>query len=61
MATTTDVPTLKINYLTKSQYDTAANNSQINANELYCVVEEVEYWMSSNEYNTLSTALDNIV
>ena len=35
MATTTDLTTLKINYLTQAQYDTALANNQINANELY--------------------------
>ena len=35
MATTTDISTLKINYLTQAQYDTALANNQINANELY--------------------------
>ena len=35
MATTTDISTLKINYLTQAQYDAALANNQINANELY--------------------------
>lgn len=35
MSTTTDLSTLKINYLTQAQYDTALTNNQINANELY--------------------------
>lgn len=35
MATTTDLSTLKINYLTQAQYDTALLNNQINADELY--------------------------
>lgn len=35
MSTTTDLSTLKINYLTQAQYDTALANNQINANELY--------------------------
>lgn len=35
MATTTDLMTLKINYLTQAQYDTAKNNGQINENEIY--------------------------
>ena len=33
--TTTNIPTLKINYLTKAQYDTALANNEINENELY--------------------------
>lgn len=35
MATTTDLSTLKINYLTQAQYDDALANNQINTNELY--------------------------
>ena len=41
MATTTDLSTLKINYLTQAQYDEALENNQINANELYCVASEI--------------------
>lgn len=35
MATTENLSTLKINYLTQAQYDTALANNQINANQLY--------------------------
>lgn len=35
MATTTDLSTLKINYLTEAQYNVALANNEINANELY--------------------------
>ena len=35
MATTTDIHTLQINYLTQAQYDTAVANNTINADELY--------------------------
>ena len=35
MSTTTNLSTLKINYLTQSQYDTALGNNQINENEIY--------------------------
>lgn len=35
MSTTTNLDTLKINYLTQDQYDTAFTNNQINANQLY--------------------------
>ena len=35
MATTTDLSTLKINYLTQEQFDTALTNNQIESNELY--------------------------
>lgn len=35
MATTTNLNTLKINYLTQAQYETALGNNEINENELY--------------------------
>ena len=35
MSTTTNLNTLKINYLTQAQYETALGNNQINENELY--------------------------
>ena len=35
MSTTTNLDTLKINYLTQAQYNTAVTNNQINANQLY--------------------------
>lgn len=35
MSTTTDLTTLKINYLTQAQYDAAVEGGTINANEIY--------------------------
>ena len=35
MSTTTQIPTLTINYLTQSQYDNALQNDQIDENQLY--------------------------
>lgn len=35
MSTTTGLETLKINYLTQAQYNTASQNGEINENELY--------------------------
>lgn len=35
MATTTDLNTLKINYLSQEQYDAAVSGGTINANEIY--------------------------
>lgn len=35
MSTTINLDTLKINYLTQAQYDTALSNDQINENEIY--------------------------
>lgn len=42
MATTTNLSTLKINYLTQAQYDAALTNSQINADELYMTPDTIE-------------------
>ena len=35
MATTTNLSTFKINYLTQTQYETALGNNQIDENKLY--------------------------
>ena len=35
MSTTTDLTTLKINYLTQAQYDAEASGGTINENEIY--------------------------
>lgn len=35
MATISNLQTLKINYLTQTQYDTALANGEINSNEIY--------------------------
>jgi hypothetical protein len=35
MSTTTNLSSLKINYLTQAQYDAAASNNTINENEIY--------------------------
>lgn len=40
MSTTTNLSTLKINYLTQTQYDTALSNNQINENEIYLTPNE---------------------
>lgn len=40
MSTTTDLSTLKINYLTKSQYDTAKAQGLIELNEIYMTPED---------------------
>ena len=42
MPTTTNLTTLKINYLTQAQYDDALANNQINGNELYFTPYEPE-------------------
>lgn len=41
MATTTNLSTLKINYLTQAQYNTALANNQINDDELYLTPDEI--------------------
>ena len=40
MSTTTDLSTLKINYLTQAQYDAAVSGGTINENELYLTPAE---------------------
>ena len=52
MPTTTNLTTLKINYLTQAQYDDALANNQINSDELYFTpqVPELEItYDSTNE------------
>lgn len=46
MATTTNLDTLKINYLTQAQYDNAKTNNQINANELYLTPHDDNYFLN---------------
>lgn len=41
--TTTDIPTLKINYLTQDLYDNALLNNQINEDELYITLTESDF------------------
>lgn len=43
MATTTNLSTLKINYLTQEQYNTAVANNQINSDELYFTPSQITY------------------
>jgi len=67
MSTTTNVSTLKINYLTQSQYDTALNNNQINENEIYLTptedmtMQEVDDFVSELEVGGSGTAVDLVV
>lgn len=68
MSTTTNVSTLKINYLTQSQYDTALNNNQINENEIYLTptedmtLQEVDDFVSElNIGGNAGTAVDLVV
>ena len=49
MSTTTNLPTLKINYLTQAQYDAAVSGGTVNADELY-FTPSVDY--STSEVNT---------
>lgn len=42
MSTTTNLPTLKINYLTQAQYDSALSNNEINENELYLTPDAIQ-------------------
>ena len=57
MPTTTNLDTLKINYLTQEQYDTALENSQINENELYFTPYE-EMGTATSSANGLMSSSD---
>ena len=64
MATTTNLNTLKINYLTQAQYETALGNNQIDANELYFTPnsEEAEtdpVFKASPAYGITDTNISN--
>lgn len=59
MSTTTNLDTLKINYLTQSQYDSALNNNQINENELYFTPGTGPVELTQAQYDALSTAEKN--
>lgn len=57
MSTTTDLSTLKINYLTQAQYDTALANDEINENELYmtpansCPYQIGDIYVTTKDYS----------
>lgn len=55
MSTTTDLSTLKINYLTQSQFDTTLGNNQINENEIYLTPTED---MTTQEVDDFVSELD---
>lgn len=44
MSTTTDLETLKINYLTQAQYDAAVSGGTINENEIYMTPVQEKYF-----------------
>lgn len=54
MATTTNLTTLKINYLTQAQYDAALINNEINDNEIY-LTPESNTSNTTTWYGTCST------
>ena len=54
MATTTDLTTLKINYLSQSQYDNALANNQINSDELYFTPADEGVTINLNGQNVQS-------
>ena len=65
--TTTNLSTLKINYLTQSQYDTALDNNQINENEIYMTptkdmtTQEVDDFIDELDITGSKTAADLVV
>ena len=58
MSTTTDLSTLKINYLTQAQYNTALANDEINQDELYMTTDGFAV-PSTTAYT--DTSLKNII
>lgn len=53
MATTQDLSTLKINYLTQEQYNTALTNNEINSDEIYLTPQDNgELIVSSEDAST---------
>ena len=58
MSTTTNLTTLKINYLTQAQYNTALVNDEINENEIYMTPasSEAAIAQSVNYTTTIPTA-----
>lgn len=61
MSTTTNLSTLKINYLTQAQYDTALANDEINENELYMTpANSCPYQIGDIYITTLSSNPSNI-
>lgn len=50
---TTDITTLKINYLTQEMYDAALANNQINENELYVTPNEPEFTVENQTTRTV--------
>lgn len=51
MPTTTNLTTLKINYLTQAQYDDALANNQINSDELYFTPQAPELEITYDSTN----------
>ncbi len=51
MPTTTNLTTLKINYLTQAQYDDALANNQINSDELYFTPQAPELEITYDSVN----------
>ena len=51
MPTTTNLTTLKINYLTQAQYDNALANNQINSDELYFTPQAPELEITYDSTN----------
>lgn len=60
MSTTTDLATLKINYLTQAQYDQAVQDEEINENELYMTPASDLIDVQVNGTSVLSNGVANI-
>ena len=59
MPTTTDITTLKINYLTKAQYEQALAQGQINENELYFTPDGYKLSATYDGAGTVTLSLDS--
>lgn len=60
MPTTTNLPQLKINYLTQAQYDAAVANDEIDENQLYFTPDEFldKFYPVGTIYETLDSTFD---
>ena len=57
MSTTTQLPTLTINYLTQAQYDTALQNDEIDENQLYLTPPSITADAGTNDLEQVSLSL----
>ena len=61
MSTTTNLNTLKINYLTQDQFNTALANGEIEENELYLTADDRNIIVSPNDPSAANTYPQNSI